>query len=59
MHGKASYEGESETDGWVGANVGVGAQLNLGTNWCVGVEAKYQIIEGGQFVPLATIMYRF
>ena len=60
LHGKASYEGESESDSWIGANVGVGAQLNFGTNWCVGIEAKYQIVdEVGQFVPMATIMYRF
>lgn len=25
----------------------------------MGVEAKYQIIDGGRFVPMATIVYRF
>ena len=34
-------------------------QLNLGSNWAVGVEAKYQIVDGGQFVPMASAMYRF
>ena len=56
---KSSYEGQSSTDGKFGANIGIGGQYNISSNWAVGIEAKYQIIEGGQFVPMATIMYRF
>ena len=49
----------SNSDGKFGANLGIGGQLNLGSNWAVGVEAKYQIVDGGQFVPMASAMYRF
>lgn len=63
LHAKASAEESgvtvSASDGKFGANVGVGLQFNLGSNWGIGVEAKYQIIDGAQFVPMATIMYRF
>lgn len=59
LHAKASYEGESESDGKAGGNIGVGGQFNIASNWAVGVEAKYQIIDGGQFVPMASVMYRF
>lgn len=59
LHMKASDEDDSESDGKFGANVGVGTQIDLGANWGIGVEAKYQIIDGAQFVPMATVMYRF
>lgn len=60
LHGKASDEENSNTDGFFGVNIGVGTQINLGANWGIGVEAKYQILKDvSQFVPMATVMYRF
>ncbi|WP_178796002.1 outer membrane beta-barrel protein [Bacteroidaceae bacterium] len=59
LHGKASFEGESGSDSWFGANIGVGGQFNLSSNWAAAVEAKYQIIDGSQFVPSLSLMYRF
>lgn len=63
LQAKASVEESgvsiSESDGKFGVNIGVGTQINLGANWGIGIEAKYQIIDGGQFVPMATVMYRF
>ena len=53
------YFKETVDLGKFGANLGIGGQLNLGSNWAVGVEAKYQIVDGGQFVPMASAMYRF
>ena len=49
----------NNSEGKFGANVGVGAQFDFGSNWGASVEAKYQIIDGAQFVPMASLMYRF
>lgn len=59
LHRKASIEGISGSDSWFGANIGVGGQFNLSSNWAAAVEAKYQIIDGSQFVPSLSLMYRF
>lgn len=63
LRAKASAEESgitvSASDGRFGVNLGLGVQFDLGTSWAIGVEAKYQIIDGSQIVPLATIMYRF
>lgn len=63
LNAKGSVEVEevtiSNSEGNFGANVGVGAQFDFGSNWAASVEAKYQIIEGGQFVPMASVIYRF
>lgn len=63
LHGKASTEVEgitvSDSDGEFGVNLGVGCQFDFADNWAAGVEAKYQIVDGGQFVPMASVMYRF
>ena len=59
LHGKASYAGESEGDGRFGVNLGVGIMFNINEHWAAGAEAKYQIIDGSQFVPMASAMYRF
>lgn len=63
LRAKASADGDgftvSASDGEFGANLGVGGVYDISYNFAVGVELKYQIIEGGQFVPLATVMYRF
>lgn len=69
MHGKAEatasasgydIEVTAETsEGKVGANVGIGGQLNIASNWAVGLEVKYQIIDGSQVVPALSILYRF
>ncbi len=63
MRAKASADGEgvtvSASDGEFGVNLGVGGAYDISSNFAIGVELKYQIIEGGQFVPLATVMYRF
>lgn len=59
MKGSVDEVSFSNSDGKFGANLGIGGQLNLGSNWAVGVEAKYQIIDGEQFVPMASAMYRF
>lgn len=65
--GKASAEGAgveadvdaSVSDGKFGANLGIGGQLNIASNWAVGLEVKYQFIDASQFVPALTVMYRF
>lgn len=63
MRVKASADGGgmtiSASDGKFGANFGVGGAYDISSNFAVGVELKYQVIDGGQFVPLATIMYKF
>ena len=63
LNAKGSVEVEevtiSNSEGNFGANVGVGAQFDFGSNWAASVEAKYQIIEGGQFVPMASVIDRF
>lgn len=63
LHAKASVDAAGATinnsEGKFGANVGVGAQFDFGSNWGASVEAKYQIIDGAQFVPMASLMYRF
>lgn len=63
MRAIASVDSEgvslSASDGKFGANLGVGGAYDISSNIAIGVELKYQIIEGGQFVPLATIMYKF
>lgn len=63
LHAKGSVEAEgvtiSNSDGKFGVNIGVGVQFDFAANWAVGVEAKYQIIDGSQFVPMASLMYRF
>lgn len=64
LHGKAEatasdYGFAEVTDGKVGANVGVGGQLDVVSNLAVGAEVKYQIIDGSQVVPSLSIMYKF
>lgn len=59
LHAKASAEDYGDSEGKFGVNLGVGALFDLSSNWAIGIEAKYQIIDGGQFVPMATIMYKF
>lgn len=50
----------SASDGKVGANIGIGGQLNFASNWAAALELKYQIISDyNQFVPALSIMYRF
>lgn len=52
--------GASASDGKVGANVGIGGQLNFASNWAAALELKYQIISDyNQFVPALSVMYRF
>ena len=50
---------DSGSDGKFGANLGVGGQYNFSEHFAAAVEAKYQIIDGGQFVPALSVMYRF
>ena len=63
LHAKGSVKEDgfsfSNSDGYFGANIGVGAQFDIATNWAIGVEAKYQIMDNSQFVPMATVMYKF
>lgn len=63
MRAVASTESEgvtvSASDGEFGMNLGVGGAYDISSNFAIGVELKYQIIDSGQFVPLATVMYRF
>lgn len=63
LHGKATAEAggmkESDSDGKFGANLGIGGQYNFSENWGAAIEAKYQIRDGGQFVPALSVMYRF
>lgn len=67
LHGKveesastSGYGVELEaSEGKVGANIGIGGQLNIASNWAVGLEVKYQIIDGSQVVPALSILYRF
>ena len=63
LHGKATAEGGGEkisnSDGKFGVNIGVGGQYNFSENWGAAIEAKYQIRDGGQFVPSLSVMYRF
>jgi len=59
LHGKGSYEDISSSDSWFGANIGIGAQLNLGGNWAAAAEVKYQIVDSSQLVPSLSLMYRF
>lgn len=63
LHAKATNEMSnitvSASDGKFGANIGAGVRFDIAANWAIAAEAKYQIIDGSQFVPMATIMYRF
>lgn len=63
LHYKASANisnGESFSDSSFGANLGIGTQVELGGNWAVSAEVKYQILDdGSQFVPAASVMYKF
>lgn len=64
LNAKSSVEVEevtiSNSEGNFGANnIDVGTQFDFGPNWAASVEAKYQIIEGEQFVPMASVIYRF
>lgn len=68
LHGKASLDAEydeedyevSASEGKLGANIGLGGQLNLSENWVMAAEVKYQVIdEGSQLVPSLSLMYKF
>lgn len=59
MQAKASYEGISDSDGKFGVNLGIGGSYDFTDNFAVGVELKAQIINGTQFVPMASLMYKF
>lgn len=63
MHGKFSSEVQgleiSDSEGKFGVNLGVGCQFDIASHWAVGVEGKYQFVDGGQFVPMGSVMYRF
>lgn len=64
LHAKAtaSYEGieASNSDGKVGANLGVGAQFVIASHFVIAPEVKYQIISDlNQFVPSVALMYKF
>lgn len=54
-----SVEVDGGSEGNVGANLGIGGLLNVASNWAIGLEVKYQIIDGNQFVPSLSAMYRF
>ena len=59
LQAKASYEGISSSDGRFGVNLGIGGSYDFTENFAVGVELKAQIIDGTQFVPMASFMYKF
>ena len=59
MQVKLSDGEDSDSDGKFGVNLGVGGQYDFTDNFAVGVELKAQIIDGTQFVPMATLMYKF
>lgn len=64
LHAKStfSYEGmeESNSEGRVGANLGVGAQFVIASHFVIAPEVKYQIISDlNQFVPSVALMYKF
>jgi len=52
---------DAYSEGEIGANLGVGTQLNIASHWAASLEVKYQIIGdgGSQFVPALSLMYRF
>lgn len=59
LQAKASFKGESDSEGWFGVNLGIGGSYDFTENFAVGVELKAQIIDGTQFVPMASFMYKF
>lgn len=50
---------ESWKDGSFGANIGVGGQYDFNETWSAGLELKAQIMDATQFVPMASVMYKF
>ena len=56
----AKYDGEKESDGKLGVNLGFGGQVYLTDNWVASAEVKYQIISNtNQLVPSLSLIYKF
>ena len=59
-HAKADFEEISASEGKFNAKIGVGADFNLGGNWKLNIEPKYQIVDDfNQFVISAGLTYKF
>ena len=59
LNGKFSGGDYSDSEGWFGANIGIGGSYDLAENFTAGVELKAQIMENTQFVPMLKLMYKF
>ena len=56
----AEYDGEKESDGKLGVNLGFGGQVYITENWVASAEVKYQIISNtNQLVPSLSLIYKF